>query len=368
MNISPPSSASVAVAMSGGVDSSVAAALLVEKGCRVFGLTAKLWCYAENPPRDRSCCSLAAIDDARAAAAVLGIRHYVVDLERAFEERVVRPFCLEYSRGRTPNPCVLCNSYVKFEVLLDKARSLGADYLATGHYAMLEAASAGGRVLRRARDRQKDQSYVLWGIKSERMQEVLFPLGELTKVQVRQAASRLGFRSAKRRESQDVCFVESGDCGGFVARRLEGMGVIAGPGSLVDNNGRTLGTHKGLVYYTVGQRRGLGVAAGERRYVVRLEPESNAVVVGKRSELQARQFTCSCINWLGGAGSLPLRALVQVRYTHSPAPALLEESADGRLKVTFDESQCALTPGQSAVFYEADVVLGGAVIDQVKGD
>ena len=365
-----PSSATVAVAMSGGVDSSVAAALLVEKGHRVFGVTMKLWCYAGTPADERSCCSLAAIEDARAAAAKLGIPHYVVGLEDVFEQSVVRPFCLEYSRGRTPNPCVLCNSKVKFGALLDRALSLGADFLATGHYARLERDADGAAPrMRRGADPGKDQSYALWAVPMDRLAKLIFPLGEMSKADVRRLASDLGLSSAERPESQDVCFVESGDCGDFVADRLSALGIEVHAGNVVDASGKVLGSHRGLVYFTVGQRRGLGISAADRRYVVELRPEANAVVTGEKRDLLSREFTCAGLSWLGGAGKrLPMRALAQVRYTHQAAPALVEELSPRptqTLRVTFETAQSAITPGQSAVFYDGDVVLGGGLIDTV---
>ena len=383
----------MAVAMSGGVDSSVAAALLVEKGHRVFGVTMRLWCYADAPADEHACCSLAAIGDARAVAAKLGIPHYVLDLEDAFEQSVVCPFCLEYSRGRTPNPCVLCNSKVKFGVLLDKALSLGADFLATGHYARLEReeddaahggadsvtrgadgcgrdASAVPPRMRRGADRSKDQSYALWAVPKERLARVVFPLGELSKVDVRRLALSLGLPSAERTESQDVCFVESRDCGDFVANRLAALGIKVKSGDVTDTSGNVLGSHRGLVHYTVGQRRGLGISAANRRYVVELKPDTNTVVTGEKRDLLSREFTCADVNWLGDAGErLPLRATVQVRYTHQAAPGLVEELSPPpaqTLRVTFETAQNAITPGQSAVFYEDDVVLGGGVIEAVK--
>jgi tRNA-specific 2-thiouridylase len=364
------SSATVAVAMSGGVDSSVAAALLVEKGCRVFGVTARLWRCAETPVHARPCCSPASIDDAGAVAAKLGIPHHVVDLESVFDERVVGPFCLEYSRGRTPNPCVLCNAGVKFDVLLERALSLGADALATGHYARLDRAGGGLVLLRRALDRQKDQSYVLWGIKKERLAQAVFPLGELTKEEVRLTASELGLPSAERLESQDVCFVESKNCGAFVTGRLSQAGVNVCGGQIVDRSGKVVGAHAGLVHFTVGQRRGLGVAQGERRYVVELREDSNTVVIGEKRHLLARGFQCVDMNWLAGTPvRFPVRASVQIRYTHQQAGALLKEIGPERLAVAFDVEQSAITPGQSAVFYEpdvkGDVVLGGGIIDVV---
>jgi tRNA-specific 2-thiouridylase len=294
-----------------------------------------------------------------------------MELENEFEENVVRPFCLEYSRGRTPNPCVPCNSTMKFGVLLDKVRSLGADFLATGHYARLERGADGAATrMRRAADRRKDQSYALWAVPRDRLGTLMFPLGEIVKTDVKRLAGDLGLACAERLESQDVCFVESGDCGDFVVARLSTLGIEVRPGDVVDVSGRALGSHRGLVRFTVGQRRGLGISAAERKYVVELRPESNTVVMGDKRDLLSSEFTCAETNWLGDAGDrLPLRALAQVRYTHQAAPALVEEIAPRptqRLRVTFDAEQNAVTPGQSAVFYDGDVVLGGGVIETVR--
>ncbi|UCF79866.1 MAG: tRNA 2-thiouridine(34) synthase MnmA [Candidatus Eiseniibacteriota bacterium] len=352
--------------MSGGVDSSVAAALLVEEGHRVFGITMKLWCYAEDPSAARACCSLAAVEVARSVAARIGIPHYVVDMEEGFDSHVVRPFCLDYANGRTPNPCVVCNTEIKFKALMDRVFSMGADFLATGHYANLERTAGGAFRLARAADRGKDQSYVLWGIEKSRLPKILFPLGRRKKREVRAIASRLGLASAGRQESQDVCFAEPDSCGDFVVRRLREMNVPVSPGSIVGVDGSKLGTHPGVAHFTIGQRRGLGVSSSARTYVVALRPESNTVVLGPKSHLLAREFLCSNVNWLDDRPrSLPRKALVQIRYTHTPADAVIDEVSGGTFRVRFADEQSAITPGQSAVFYEGDVVLGGGVIAEV---
>ena len=352
----------ILVAMSGGVDSAAAAAFLVGQGHEVVGATLKLWCYGGAEASTRSCCSLRDIEDARAVAEVLGIRHYVLDEESAFDSAVVRPFVNSYLAGETPNPCVRCNTHLKFGSMLRRARALGFDAVATGHYAIREETPA-GPVLRRARDRTKDQSYVLWGLAREDLARARFPLGPYTKAEVREAARRSGLSVAEKTESQDICFVAQGGYGDFVAARAEGA-PQAGPGDLVDLTGRVLGRHRGALHYTVGQRRGLGVAGGEPLYVVRVDAEENIVVVGRETDLYAPEFVVRELNWISIAPPPgPLEAEVKVRYRAHPAPALVVPLPGARARVTFRAPERASAPGQSAVFYRDEVLLGGGVIE-----
>jgi tRNA-specific 2-thiouridylase len=338
--------------MSGGVDSSIAAALLAEAGWDVIGVTLKLWCYGESDDEatPRSCCSLDAIADARSVALHMGFPHHVLDESALFREKVVAPFVRDYLGGETPYPCALCNTHLKFGSLFAHARKAGADYLATGHYARL----ADGAIYRAAHD-GKDQTYALWGIAKETLPRLLFPLGGLTKDEVRAHGERLGLgRVARKVESQDLCFVPDGDYAGFVARAAGGAGA---PGPMVDTAGAVVGTHEGIARYTVGQRRGLRLAAAEPQYVTALDASANTVRVGPESALFATEAAFTGRNWLledppSAAGE---RVEAQIRYRHKPAPATLFED-----RLVFDEAQRAITPGQSAVFYRGDRLLGGA--------
>lgn len=363
----------VVVAMSGGVDSSVTAALLLERGYEVIGITMQIW-EAGDPleeAREGGCCSLSAVSDARRVAEILGIPYYVANMREVFAREVIGYFVEEYSRGRTPNPCIICNQKVKFEALLRKAAELEADYLATGHYARLWHDERRQRfLLGRARDRDKDQSYVLYGLTQEQMSRLLFPLGDYTKAEVREMAARLGLPVAAKPDSQEICFVEAGRHGEFVAERARGR---VRPGPILDTSGRVVGQHRGLAHYTVGQRRGLGIAAPRPLYVLCLDPERNALIVGTAEEAYAAGMTVGRLNLIA-FDSLPaeLRAGVQVRYRARPEPATISplqagEGATGEpaALVRFDEPQRGVTPGQAAVFYEGDLVLGGGIIERV---
>ncbi len=341
----------VLVAMSGGVDSSLAAALLLDEGHEVEGITLRL---ADQPPGpDRP--------DPAAAAAALGIPFSEWDLRGEFERLVVAPFVGEYLSGRTPNPCARCNAAVKFGLLLERTAAAGADFLATGHYARLVAGPGGrGRLLVRGADRAKDQSYFLALVGRPALERVLFPLGGLRKGEVRALARARGLAAASRPESQEICFVPGDDCAAFVAGRARG-GALA-PGPIVDRAGRRLGEHRGLARYTVGQRRGLGLAAGRPLYVLALDAAANTLVVGPDELLWGRELAIEGVNWLADAPGAPLRAAVRIRSRHEPAAATLAPAGDGRWRARFDEPQRAITPGQAAVFYDGDVVLGGGTI------
>ncbi len=351
--------ARVAVAMSGGVDSSVAAALLLEQGFEVIGITMRLW-TEEDPlaPRyQRRCCSVEDTDDARAAAETLGIRHYVLNMEREFAAEVVQPFVEEYARGRTPNPCLACNQRVKFRPLLAQAAALGAQYLATGHYARIRR-NGQGYELWRAADRAKDQSYVLYTLGQDELARILFPVGDYPKPQVREIARQLGLPNADKPDSADICFIPSGDYSAFVAQRVD-----ARPGPVIDGSGRVIGQHAGIVGYTIGQRRRLPARGGrEPLYVVDVDATANAVVVGPPERLLASGLVAEDVSFVSGRPPLgETRVLAQIRYRGAPAPASLV-ARDGTAEVRFDEPQRAVTPGQAVVFYDGQRVLGGGTI------
>lgn len=354
----------VVVAMSGGVDSSVAAALLVEQGYDVVGVTLRIWPWVdpEDPARRfGACCSTEAAEDARRVARMLGIPHYLLDAAADFERRVVEPFMAEYRQGRTPVPCLACNRELKFGWLLRRAEAWDAVAVATGHYARLERDPATGRcVLRRARDHQKDQTHFLWSLTQAQLARARFPVGELTKDEVRAYARRLGLPTADKPESQELCFVPEGDYRAFLRQRDPGA---FRPGPVVDRHGRRLGTHAGLPLYTVGQRRGLGLATGRPLYVLALEAATNTVVVGQAEELERRWLLAHEVNFIAGSPpGGPRRIEARVRHRQPPAPARLRVLDATTAEVEFEAPQRAVAPGQSVVFYEGDVVLGGGVI------
>ncbi len=358
--------------MSGGVDSSTAAALLVEQGLDVVGLTMQLWNQRRlpelSPPRTAGrCCSLEDVYDARRVAERLGIPYYVVNFEDRFEQQVVRPFIREYLEGRTPIPCTLCNSHLKFDVLLELARSLGAEAVATGHYARIRPDPVSGRrLLLRASQPSRDQSYFLFGLSQEQLAHALFPLGGLSKEEVRAAARRLGLPVAEKADSQEICFVPGGDYAAFIEAyfREQGLPSPAVPGAIVSSDGRLLGEHSGVHRFTVGQRRGLGVAAGAPLYVLATDPAGGRVIVGRDHELLRDRLTADRVNWIAlEAPAGPLRAQVKIRHKHEAAAATLYPGEDPSVvEVRFDEPQRAVTPGQAAVFYDGEVVLGGGWI------
>ncbi len=357
--------------MSGGVDSSMAAALLREQGHDVIGLSMQL--YPQNVqdfgPRGEddahrisfgSCCTLDDLNDARRVAFAIGIPHYIVNLERRFDEQVVSNFVSEYTRGRTPLPCAHCNTDLKFDALLQRATALRADAVATGHYARVE--SRGGRyVLLRGIDDSKDQAYFLFGLTQEQLSHALFPLGLLRKADVREMARVRGLLVADKRDSQEICFVPGGDYAAFVAKHAP---ESRRAGVIVDVEGRAVGRHDGIHHFTVGQRKGLRLSATVPLYVTAIRADTNTVVVGPREHLERRTLAASGVNWIGGeVPAFPLRAAVQIRSRHAAAPATVTAQPDGRATVVFDEPQSAVTPGQAAVFYSGDEVLGGGWID-----
>jgi tRNA-specific 2-thiouridylase len=353
----------IAVALSGGVDSATAAALLCEAGHRVVGLTMRLYDARGTTAAVGRCCGPRDIEDARRVAAHLGIPFYVCNYEAEFTARVVDDFVAEYSAGRTPNPCVRCNQHIKFTPLMKRARALGCEQLATGHYARIETGSDGVLRLGRARDRGKDQSYFLFNMPADALPHVLFPLGGMTKEEVRAHAKRLGLPNCDKPESQEICFVPDGDYAAFVAKRAPAA-ADARVGEIVDSDGRVFGAHDGVHRFTVGQRRGIGVSAGdgEPRYVVSVDALTRRVTVGSPAALEKRAIDLADVTWAGAPPPAPLRASVQIRYRHPPMPATIAVVDGGKAHVTFDAPERAPAPGQAAVFYDGETVLGGGFI------
>jgi tRNA-specific 2-thiouridylase len=368
----------IAVAMSGGVDSSAAAAILKEQGHELVGFTMQLWDQRrginvdENgDPLPSRCCSLDDVYDARRVAEELGFPFYVLNLERDFERAVVQPFITSYLNGETPIPCVSCNSRLKFASLDRLAASLGCEKVATGHYARVEFDKARNRYkLLRGLNSQKDQSYFLWELTQDQLSRALFPLGEMSKPEARNAAREHGLAVADKKESQEICFVPDGDYAGFIDRYLEAENAVSrlpGSGEIVDTGGHVIGSHEGIHRYTVGQRRGIGIAGERPLYVISLEAGKNRVMVGSQEELLSREFTAAGVNWIAlEDGNEPVQAEVRVRYRHTPALAKITPVENYRVHVVFDEPQRAITPGQATVFYRGDEVLGGGWIVKNK--
>ena len=362
----------IVVAMSGGVDSSTVAAVLQEQGHPIVGLTMQLWNQRRLPelqgdgPKQHRCCSLDDVYDAKRVAQHLNFPHYVVNFEEQFEQRVVRPFVDQYLAGRTPIACTNCNTDVKFEPLLRMARQIGAGRLATGHYARIRKNEATGRwELLRARDESKDQSYFLWGLSQEQLSRSEFPLGELTKEEVRELARRTNLPVAEKPESMELCFVPNGNYVQFIQAysRDAGISLTPGEGEIVTEDGVVVGRHNGVHNFTIGQRKGLGFAAGKPLYVLSIDPQRNRVIVGDDDALRTTDFEVQAVNWVSiEKPESPLRAQVKIRHKHDPAPATVEALPDSRARIIFDAPQRAITPGQGAVFFDEDRVLGGAWI------
>jgi tRNA-specific 2-thiouridylase len=362
----------IAAAMSGGVDSSTAAALLARRGHRVIGLTMQLWNQRRLPELAAGgaagrCCSLADVYDARRAAEQIGIPYYVVNFEELFEREVVRPFAEEYLAGRTPIPCTWCNNVLKFDRFLEFAAGLGADRIATGHYARVGLDEAAGRYqLWRGRDAAKDQTYFLFGLTQAQLARTLFPLGEYSKAEVRQLAREMGLEAAGKSESQEICFVPNGDYAAFIEAyfREQGLAPPGVRGEIVTADGRVLGPHEGIHNFTVGQRKGLGIAAGEPLYVIATDPGSRRVVVGREEDLLRRRLRAKRVNWVSIAPPRgPVRAEVKIRHQHQAAPATAHPCDGERIEIEFDQRQRAVAPGQAAVLYSGDLVLGGGWIE-----
>ncbi|MBS1793152.1 MAG: tRNA 2-thiouridine(34) synthase MnmA [Acidobacteria bacterium] len=366
----------IAVAMSGGVDSSSAAALLKEQGHELVGFTMQLWnqrrhiSVDENgDPLPSRCCSLDDVYDARRVAESLGFPFYVLNLERDFDESVVEPFVASYLAGETPIPCVACNSRLKFASLDRMAVSIGCDKVATGHYARVEHDSENNRYrLFRGRNHWKDQSYFLWELTQEQLSRALFPLGEMLKSEVREIARTANLYTAEKQESQEICFVPDGDYAGFIDRWLaheDRASETPAAGDIVNTKGEKIGRHTGIHRYTIGQRRGLGIAHEKPLYVVKIERLKNQIIAGEKEELAQTEFTAKGVNWVAfDTPAEPVRAFVKVRYRHEPAAATVYALPDDRARVVFDEPQAAITPGQATVFYDGEEVLGGGWIEK----
>ena len=350
----------VLVAMSGGVDSSVAAARLVEAGHDVVGVTMKTFCYSQTPAAGRTCCGLDGIADAKRVANALGVPHYVFDVEEDFTRDVIDDFVAEYARGRTPNPCVRCNGNTKFRDLLARGRALGCDRIATGHY-VRAVHDENGSALLRGRDEAKDQSYFLWGLPASLLPRLLFPVGELTKDAVRSRARDLELVTADKPESPESCFVPTGDYRDLLRRRLGPVHPSLEPGPLVHSDGRVIGEHGGYAGFTVGQRKGLGGGFDEPMFVLEVRPETREVVVGPRTELLRDIVSVAELNWLGATPSVGARLRVQLRYRARAVEATIT-SLEDHLVLTLDEAQPAVCPGQSAVVFDDDRLLGGGRI------
>jgi tRNA-specific 2-thiouridylase len=353
--------ARVIVGMSGGVDSSVTAALLKQAGHDVVGVTLNVWPDLPNMPdiqREDACCALGAVEDARRVADKLDIPYYVLNFREVFEDKVIKDFVQTYASGRTPNPCIRCNQFIKFDALLVKARQIGAKYVATGHYARIEHGSPNR--LRKAADPSKDQSYVLYVMSQDRLGAAMMPLGDFKKSTTREIATDLGLAVANKPESQDICFVPFKRYTEFI--ELYAPEVLQ-PGPVVDRDGTALGEHRGVALHTVGQRRGLGIAAGQPLFVTSIVPETNTVVVGGAADLLKSSCVLEEVNWIDGPPPTePLRATAKARYRSSEVPCTVRGAAEGGLVVDFDEPQRAITPGQALVVYDGEYVLGGGTI------
>lgn len=353
----------VMIGMSGGVDSSVAAALLLEKGYEVIGVTMQIW--PDQPEETKrvegGCCSLSAVDDARRVAEKLRIPYYVMNFKDVFEKKVIRYFTEEYLKGRTPNPCIACNRYVKFDAMLKKAEAMGIDYVATGHYAKIEQDRTSGKyLLKKSVTERKDQTYALYNLTQEQLSKILMPVGEYTKERIRERAVELGLTVASKPDSQEICFVDDNDYGRFICENTD---AEIAPGVFTDTKGNVLGQHKGIVHYTIGQRKGLGIALGKPMFVVEIDVVGNRVVLGEDTEVFSRALEADDLNFITIEHlEEPIRVKAKIRYSAKEADATVIPLEDGRVRVEFDAPQRAITPGQSVVFYNGDIVVGGGTI------
>ena len=352
----------VVVGMSGGVDSSVAVYLLKEQGYDVIGVTMQIWQDEEQTAQEENggCCGLSAVDDARRVAAALEIPYYVMNFKKEFKENVIDYFVEEYQNGRTPNPCIACNRYVKWESLLQRSLSIGAEYIATGHYARVVQLENGRYTLRRSATLAKDQTYALYNLTQEQLKRTLMPVGKYTKDEVRAIAEKINLRIANKPDSQDICFVPDGDYATYIE---EEAGVKVPEGNFVLTDGTVLGRHKGITHYTVGQRKGLGLALGYPAFVLEIRPETNEVVIGTKEESMTTQLRARNLNFMAVEDlTEPLHVFTKIRYNHKGAWCTIEKTGEDEVLCTFDEPQRAVTPGQAVVFYDGEYVLGGGTI------
>lgn len=354
----------VVVGMSGGVDSSVAAYLLKKAGYEVIGVTMQIWQEDKEYQEDNGgCCGITAVEDARRVAEHLDIPYYVMNFKEEFKCKVMDYFVEEYLQGRTPNPCIACNRYVKWESLLKRSLEIGADYIATGHYARIDKLPNGRLAIRNSVTAAKDQTYALYNLTQEQLSKTLMPVGEYTKEEIRAIAVEAGLPVAHKADSQDICFVPDGDYASVIEKMAGDR--VPGPGNFVDREGKILGTHKGITHYTIGQRRGLELPMGERVFVTGIRPETDEVVIGKNEDIFTTKVLCENINHMGMEDlSEPRRVLAKIRYNHKGEYCMLEKMADGKVLCTFEQPVRAATPGQAAVFYDGEYVLGGGTIVQ----
>ncbi len=352
----------VVVGMSGGVDSAVAAYLLKEQGYEVIGVTMQIWNEDLPHEEDGGCCGLSAVEDARRVAGVLDIPHYVMNFKKEFQDKVIDYFISEYLLGRTPNPCIACNRYVKWEALLRRSMEIGADYIATGHYAGVGRLANGRYAVRNSVTAQKDQTYALYNLTQFQLAHTLMPVGDYTKEEIRALAEKNGLPVAGKADSQDICFVPDGDYAGFIAQSVPEK--IMGPGNFVSESGEIIGIHKGLTHYTVGQRKGLGLSMGHPVFVSELRPDTNEVVISDE-DVFATGLVCNRINFMGMENlEKPRRLWAKVRYAHKGAWCTAYQSEEDEISVSFDEPVRAITPGQAVVFYDGEYVMGGGTILQ----
>ena len=358
----------VLVAMSGGIDSTVAALMLNDEGYEVIGITMKTWDYATSgsSKKETGCCNLDSFNDARMAAVQHGFPHFVLDIREEFGDFVIENFVDEYLAGRTPNPCVMCNTHIKWRALLKRADALGCDYIATGHYGNIHQHENARYYISKGLDETKDQSYVLWGLQQDLLSRTLLPLGNYRKTQIRQMAMDYGYPElAKKSESYEICFVPDNDYRGFLKKKVEGLEERVAGGNFIDKSGKILGQHKGYPFYTIGQRKGLDITFGKPVFVTEINPDSNTVMLGDEEDLNQNEMLVTKINWIKYDGITPgMEAVTKIRYKDPGTLSNLYPEENGTVRVKFYESAKGIAPGQSAVFYEGNDVIGGGIIQR----